>query len=494
MKKMQLIALLLVVLLSVFSLAACGGGDGSGQISEKQSDKDVFLSGLSASILDFSDLTATLTSMQLDILLNPDNNFSADQSSSTQFDITLASGEDSIALKQALLYDAASGDAARTVDINMGAEAAGSSGVYFIGNQMLVKPSDTSKPMVRHTIADASGMKTASVGERIDMVFSENYVKLTEAGWQDAAAAYADSISFVADEAFTQQEIAVDLAEVSQTVKAYTLTAAGPDAYTVFAGFVDMLAQDAAFAAYAQGAQSKLATLDQAAKDAMSLVFTVNIFDAEAIGFDVTASCADGSQFTLKAVNYRDGHARQTELHLASFDGVILDVTAVFGQVVDNAQNCNVNYHLSDPRSYAINETLSVSGSGVIDEGQSVAYTLNMNYSMSTTQDGSNVSYQITSPLQYTSSNTDSGSDSVINMIGLTMTVNGEASDPVNATINVFQAFEDVTISAPEFIAGSGIETATTADLVNALGADFTTTEYRSMPQTLRMIYSMVAL
>ncbi|NCB50661.1 MAG: hypothetical protein EOM54_02090 [Clostridia bacterium] len=503
----KLSAILLCALLVVFIAAGCGSASpaasntasgneatsnpvqGTPEPTETPaSAKDLFSADVVDVICDYTGLTSTLGSLQLDSLIDPDAAFDPSKSSDTQFTITLYNEEEGTEYNiiQQLLYDGTTGDTARTTEMKSGEETSSSSGWYFKGNDVYVVRMDTDEPMIHHTIGDSSGMQTASAYERIDMLLCGKNKKLTAEEWTAGAGAYADSLAFTADGNYAVEEAVLTLAGEDRTVSANTLMLTGTDAHTALYGVIDLLSSDSSYATYLDSICATLDAMDDSAKAGLSLQFIVYSNETGAIGARVVGTSADGSGMNVTIFSYRDGSIRDDRLYIQTFAGETVSASAK-NISADSGYYATITYNFNDP-SNNMTETLSMEGPGTISEDGSSSYQFNLNYGINFESDGEYTNYTVSGPADYASVDTETGTDTSISINAMNLST-GDEPQAISMDISISQNFVPVTVTPPQFLEAAGVSTHTSAELYEALGQDAEDyADFHQAPLTLRMV------
>jgi len=511
-KRPKLAAILLCALLLAFLAAGCGsespassttasGNEATAEPAQSTPEptetpaslKDLFAADVADVICDYTKLTSTLGSLQLDSLIDPDAAFDPSKSSDTQFTVTLYNEEEGTEydIVQELLYDGTTGDTARTTQMISGEETSSTSGWYFQGNDVYVVRADTDDPMIHHTIGDSSGMQTASAYERIDMLLCGKNKKLTAEEWTAGAEAYADSLAFTADENYAvEEDAALTLAGEDRTVRANTLALTGADAYTALYGVVDLLSSDSSYATYLESICTHLDAMDDTAKAGLSLQFIVYSDESGAVGARIIGTAADGSGMNVTIFNYRDGSIRDDRLYIQTFDGVTVSAAAK-NVTSDGDYYATITYNFNDPvNNYT--EALTLEGPGTISEDGASSYAFNLNYSITFLSDGESSSYSVSGPADYTSADTETGTDTSIIINALTLNT-GSNPQTLKMDISISQNFVAVTVTPPQFLEAAGVSTYTSAELYEALGQDAEDyADFHNAPLTLRMVFGAI--
>lgn len=509
-KKPRTAAILLCALLVVLIAAGCGSespaataapGSEATPIPAQStpeptetpaSAKDLFAEGVVDVICDYTGLTSTLGSLQLDSLINPGAAFDPSKSSDTQFVITLYNEEEGTEYNiiQQLLYDGTTGDTARITQAKTGEETSGTSGWYFQGNDVYVVRADTDEPMIHHTIGDSSGMQTASAYERIDMLLCGKNKKLTAEEWTAGAETYSGSLAFTADDDYAVEDAVLTLAGEDRTVGANTLSLTGTDALTALYGVIDLLSSDSSYATYLNSICAYLDAMDESAKAGLSLQFIVYSNENGAVGARIIGTAADGAGMNVTTFNYRDGSIRDDRLYIQTFEGVTMSASAK-NISADGGYYATVTYNFNDA-SLNMKEALNLEGPGTISGDGSSSYQFNLDYSITFDNDGEPTSYTVSGPAAYTSADTETGTDTSISINAMNLST-GDEPQPFSMDITISQNFVPVTVTPPEFIEAAGVSTSTSAELYGALGQDAEDyADFKKTPLTLRMVVSAI--
>jgi len=266
----------------------------------------------------------------------------------------------------------------------------------------------------------------------------------------------------------------------------YTLTLTGADAYTALYGVVDLLSSDSSYATYLDSICTDLDAMDEAGKAGLSLQFIVYSDESGAVGARIIGTAADGSGMNVTIFNYRDGSIRDDRLYIQTFDGVTVSAAAK-NTAADGGYYATVTYNFNDP-SYNMTEALALEGPGTISEDGTSSYAFDLDYSLTYVSDGESTSYSLSGPADYTSADTETGTDTsiVINAMDLST---GDEPQPLKMDINISQNFVPVTVTPPQFIEAAGVSTSTSAELYEALGQDAEDyADFQKAPLTMRMV------
>ena len=510
MKRQKNSTLLLCALLMAFLAAGCGsetpaqsaasGGESTGSPAQTTpeptetpaSPKDLFAADVADVICDYTGLTSALGALQLNSLIDPGAAFDPSKSSDTRFTVTLYNEEEGeqYDITQQLLYDGTTGDAARITQMKSGEETSNTSGWYFQGNDVYVVRADSDEPMIHHTMGDSSGMQTASVYERTDMLLCGKNKKLTAAEWTAGAEAYAASLAFTGEESYAVEDTVLTLADQDLTVAANTLSLSGADAVTALYGVADLLSSDSSYATYLDSICAYIDAMDDAAKSGLTLQFIVYSDETGAIGARITGTAADGGGMNVTIFNYRDGRIRDDRLYIQTFDGVTVSAAAK-NAAADGGYYATVTYNFNDS-SYNMTESLRLEGPGTISEDGSSAYRFDLDYSITFESDGESNSYAVSGPADYTSADTETGTDTTISIDGMNLSA-GDEPQPIKMDIGISQNFVPVTVTPPQFLEAAGVSTYTSAELYQALGQDAENyADFTKAPLTLRMVFGAI--
>ena len=486
-----------VILLSTAALAtqltACGEkivrpeGLSTPAAAETEAPKltsEIFAEGAKAALLDAVDKSERIGSAQLSMLLNPGAQFDDTKSNYTKSAVTLINTEDNsgnIVMSLESSLDSASGNSSMVASVQVGNEVAQSSGVYFTGNNMLIKKANPDAPMIQHTLdpAVAASFKSLTTIERFSRVLSDTTkAKMTKDEWASAIDAYLQTVASVAQEtSYVSETQSVAMAGTSEDCTATTLTLKGQSAAEVVRGMVTLISLDPSFKAYfvsqyyldektfgvtgTDGALRDLNAMTPEEINAMTLTFkTLSGEKTDAVYLNaVTGARA----LTILFKFYEDGDVRENDISFTGFDGAGIKM---------NEQNCAaggdnytglITYDDFAPGGVS-QEHSEITTQSTITQGN-IASKIQLKYSraagggMSGMDFGANLDYSQAETAQGTS-----GTSTGV----FTMTSDGETQN-INLSMTLEQSDVCPPIAAPQFIPGAGVSSSDQNGIYSAL-------------------------
>ena len=154
---------------SIFVIrAALGGG-----VPKSPRDRFVYYMGEFSETL--FDETKELGGEVIASILFPLNTADASDTNTTIATTKLNLGDmtdQDITITQESAYDKKTGDTSYEFSYSNGGDSLGTGGIYFVGNEMLIKPVDSERPMIRYEMDEeqAKGLKDTSATERFALV------------------------------------------------------------------------------------------------------------------------------------------------------------------------------------------------------------------------------------------------------------------------------------------------------------------------------------
>lgn len=485
-KQYKWIAIVLTVFLTFTLMSGCGKKDPSGGSPDKAalSNSEAFAVGLRDVLIESSAQGDKLGSLQLDMLFNPTAQLDTTRSNSTSVTINAQNvnePENNMVITSESLLNAKSGDASFTIAMGQGQEQAQAGGVYFVGDNMLIKRASAEKKMVSHSLSpeQAAAIKNASAIERLGQVLGNDPADLEVAdGWKSAVDAYISKISQNTAEAdYSNGKVDVPLLKGQEKCDSIVLNLKEAKAQMVSLELVQLLQKDSAAngmfedVGATEGSelkglelvQSTLQGLKAEELAALELSLTTLDFDKQSIGFDMQVKTGEKT-FQLKEIFYTNNYEHYNETALTMFDGSKSMFTDKNASAGGDKYQGEIYFVNTSADGTQLNAYKAQSSSVNNDKKYSTDYTFSIS-SNSTGPDGIGGSF---SWLQ-----TKSGSGDIKGSGQGQMDIKSdEETNKLSFDISLEQKYTDVKIAAPQFLESAGTTTANQEQLLAALDID----------------------
>lgn len=498
-KHFQRILIFLVILLILSFMNACGKDKQEAQNSDKETvnkviDKPVkqeeiakvnekplayskvFTNGLKEVLNESSSQVDRLRSLQLDMVFEPMSKTHHKRSSSTIVTLQLHNPEASneiYNIKTESLHNAQTGDASFVVSVGQGQEQGRQGGVYFVGNDMLLKRGSTEKKMVKVVLSPETkaSYHTVSPIERLTKILSENNSreKYSEQ-WQTDIDNYVDLVMQSTEESnYAVKSLKVPLLSTEETCDGILLALEEKKAHTIMIelikllqhnhdmkGIYDGMGLEENVSAESTGlkwVQNTLKTLSADEIANLRLNFTFLQLNDKPLGIFMEATTGDKT-FLFKKLFYTNNYERHHEIHLKNFDGsgvVLMDKNVSAG-----GNNYSGETILKSFKSSGIDdETFESHCTSIQNENTfkgDIHYT-NISYDI---EDGIRIPHRMSGKLNWSQEKNETNGISGTGKGELEMMQNNE-SNKIIMDIVLNQNYENVSISAPPFLESAGI-------------------------------------
>ena len=228
-----------------------------------------------------------------------------------------------ITFTQESAYDKSTGDTSYEFSYSAGENALGSGGIYFTGNELLIRPIDADKPMIRYELDDeqVEGLKGTSATERFALVLRG---EKTADGkdWAIAAQDFFDE--YLPD--VTEEDIYVDTDKgelLGDYVdwEALTIAITGKDAVKVLEGFIGVYGPMMGIGGDTLPDITK--GLSDKEKKKAELEVSICAYQNIPAALWVAADLGEGKELELKLICYREGEEKEVSIE-ASANGADL--------------------------------------------------------------------------------------------------------------------------------------------------------------------------
>lgn len=490
-KQHKWIAIVLTVLLTLTLMSGCGKKDSSGGGPDKTalSSSEAFAVGLRDVLIESSVQGDKLGSLQLDMFFNPTAQLDTNRSNSTSVIINAQNAnepENNLLITSESLLNAKSGDASFTIAMGQGQEQAQAGGVYFLGDNMLIKRPSAENKMVSHSLSpeQTSTLKNASAMERMGRVLGTESADLEAAdGWKSAVDAYISIISQNTEEAdYSTGKVDVPLLKGQEKCDSIVLNLKGAKGQTVSLELVQLLQKNSAANGMFEDAgasdnsefsglelvQSTLEGLKAEELAALELSLTTFDFDNQSIGFDMQVKTG-GKTFKLKEIFYSKNYEHHNETALTMFDGS----KAVFIDKNVSAGGDKYQGDISFVNTLADGTELSAVKAQSSSVNNDKKYSTDLTFSFSSSSDDPDDIEVNTSDGTFSWSQTKSGSGDISGSgRGQVDIASDEETNRLTFDVSLEQKYADVKIARPQFLESAGIMTANQDELLAALDVD----------------------
>jgi hypothetical protein len=497
-KSFKTTMILLLILISILFFSACGG----------TSAQETFTANLKSVLLDMKSNTNNISSLQADILFNPSADVDLTRSNSmvVNTEISNASSPDEkIVFTSEMLMDAKSGDASQVVSIGMNSEKAQSGGIYFTGNKMLIKRGNTDKKMIQYTLTEdiANSLMNLAPTERLNKLISSELINTTDEQYTTDVEAYiASIIENTTEEDYTSDIEAKSILGKESELSYVALNIKGEKAKQFLVDLLTLLNEDSdvnsVFDSTQNDSDSAVNEIEKAIKslknlsdseiESLELTFKVQALAENAFGFEIIASSGNK---TLSFINnqYTNGFEEQQEMKLVNFNGSGIEIT--YNNILQEGDKYtgSFNYQLINDKG-AKKDSIATQWSSTNTEQK---YTSNYQYNIKMYEysDGEEDVYKVSGNMDWQQTKDGSGNVTGSGSGDVNLTISNETQELL-LNMSLVQKYEDVTISAPEFISKAGISVDTSDELISALDID--KDEYMQQNDVLKTLSGIILL
>lgn len=523
-KTLRISAILLCMVFMITMFSACGEkpGDNVGTTNPSSNDKpeqtvqptpatesEIFILGVTQVLQNAVENSGKMSSAQLDSLLNPAAQTDEAQLNYSKIAIELAnpdSSSENATITTESILDASNGNTSMTVDIKSGSEVAQNAGLYFVDNTMLLKRGDVEKPMIQYSMDPQIAESYADLPaiERFSRILAgSNTPNLQADDWTGEIDAYMQVIAEnTQDMDFSGSEETVSLAGVSTACTSSTLSLTGESAVVVTRDLLTLIAQDPSFNSYFNSSDASaegelaLTGLDGCLRDldaftteekaAMNISFKLIQTD-QPIGISVFAATGEKT-FSLELLFYENGYVRQDNIIFKGFDNSSVTMREQNASAGGDNYTGQITYEVQSPGGQKQTNSTVTTQSTVTEKAYNA--TTQLTYEQAATADMSGIS--VTGSMNYSQQRSASGISG--NGTGaITYSSDGESTS-MNLAVVLIQSNDRVSVSAPEFLAASGVSVSDEAGLYAALGDNFDAETFTRAPASTRMLSSILML
>lgn len=505
MRKATLLArLLVVVFLSTLLLSACGEKEAAAELPA--SPVDIAAVSIETLMNQFRTESAS-GGFSLDAFLGLDATVL--QSKQSILDLTLVSPDNQgIHYRQSALI-AANDEAAFEMELATDEEAY-RSGVYFGGNEMLIRFADVNQPMIRYALSAEGAAALAGqppLKRYMACLASADPGAMLSAGWDSHWQKLREYLQEnLNDTDVSQGDMELTIAEQAIPIATYGLQLGGKPATDIMRCFYEAWNGDADVrsfvcladnvterAAGAQSPQTTLSLLDAAILNNQgnewadsALTLTIGVLDEAPVYLDLLYSLPEGA-FALTVTFWGDGKAKQTEIRLRALDGSgfnLRDLNRDDGGVF-NQETVQTLYRPGGVPA-ATNRLTAVN----TYESGGLSKTFSNEYRVIDSEDGQE-SLTLAKG-EYTHTEADGEVNGVFSG-RLTMEAQDAEPTTMDYSGKLLLAEQAGQVTIPEFIAGSGREISDHPALLAALLKD-QAPAYGAMPYSQQMMLATMAL
>ncbi|NLF80136.1 MAG: hypothetical protein GX572_02965 [Clostridia bacterium] len=502
MKKTTLLAwLLAMVFLSMPVLAACG---------EKEKAAETPTSPIDIAAVSIETLMNQLRTesasggFSLDSFLGLDAAVLHSRQSILDVALTNPEADSAMNYRQSAII-AANDEAAFEMEMDNGEEAY-RSGVYFSGNEMLVRFADVNKPMIRYALSDDSAAALAGqppLKRYMACLAAPDPGLMLGGGWESQWAQLAGHLGEnLTDADIEQGEMELMIQDQSLSIATYHLQLAGKPATDSMRCCFDAWNGDADVRSFIcladnvaerESAQTTLSLLEAAmlhnqgddwANSALAL--TIGMLNDTPVYLDLLYALPQG-EFALTMTFWGEGKAKQTEIRLRTLDGSgfnLRDQNRDGGDVF-NQETVQTLYRPGGV--LAATNTLTADN---IYESGGLSKTFSNTYRLIDADDGEESLTVAAGEYAHTDNNGE-----INGVFSGRLTMDAQDSDPMimNYSGKIFLSGQAGQVKIPEFIAGSGREISDHPALLAALLKD-QASAYGPMPYSQQMMLATMAL
>ncbi len=468
-------------------------------------ESQLFASGIRQVLLSAVEKSDSLTSSQLDLLLNPGMQLQPADSDYTKAVITLTNpeeGGESLTISMESILDASNGDASTEIGIQSGSEVAQSAGVYFVGDTMLIKSANVEKQMIQHTLdpAVAESLQTLPALARYTRVLeSSAEAKPGESEWNGAIDTFMEALLSRAEESdFTPSEETVTLAGSEVVCATSTLELAGEQAAAVTRDFAELIREDATFRSYfvtgdgtgedtyaVTGLDGVLRDLDTLPQDGLTMKLKLIQTDAP-IGLRIYTA-TEQTSFFMELLFFEDGYTRQNSIAFQGFDGSSVTMQDTNINTGGDSYEGRISYATVAPGKIPQENTTVTTRGTIGDGGAELAADISYYRAATGDEEATEISGSIDYVQEKAADGTKGSSSGT-----LAFTSSGETSN-ISCDMTVEQSGAAAKVNAPEFLPAAGISTSDEAGLFAALG-EIDQEEFSHSPATTRTLGTLLLL
>ncbi len=420
--------------------------------SAPKSPKDRFIYYMGAFSEALSNETKELGGEVFASILFPLNTADASDTNTTIAKTKLDLGEKSaqeFTITQESAYDKKTGDTFYEFSYSTGGDALGSGGIYFVGNEMLIKTLDSEKPMIRYEMDDdqAEGLKDTSATERFAYILQGEESSEGE-DWEQAAEDFADEyLSELADEDVYVDNDRGELLGEFVDWEALTISSEGSDAVELLEGFLDFYVP---IIGVDRDSLPKLT--DGLSKEEMKkaeIEVSICAYQDQPAALWMAASLGEGKEMEMQLICYHKGEEKEVLVNASLSGDEILTLRDSI---------------LADGDEYTYESLLGFGGN-----------SLSIKKSGEVSADGLDLSgkYEISTNTSMEGASKTTGEYSKKERI--TEHKNAFTVSGVEGSLNtdIEESFEDARIEAPKFVTKSGVDAGgDLEELKIALGGD----------------------
>ena len=223
-----------------------------------------------------------------------------------------------VAFTQKYAYDKSSGDTSYEIGLTLDGESAGTSGIYFSGNEFIFDPFETSEPMVKYEMDSdmAESLKEYGAVDRFAyMVKDENGPE--EFDWEAAQEDFEESLEDLDKSDFDKDKEEIELLGKNVTCDTVTVELEGEEASAVLDTFIKMISgNNSGYDEY----QDYLDEILESGKEDVSglqLTMTTYAYKKKAVGVSLVIS-DNGSTSNMKLVSYATDDEKQVNLNFTN--------------------------------------------------------------------------------------------------------------------------------------------------------------------------------
>lgn len=514
------IALVLCTALMTVSLAACGKqlvvkpetSDeplATTPVETPKSTSEIFAENAKQALMEAVKKSDKICSMQLNFLLDPAAQLDESEANYTKSAITLTdtSGQGAnftISLESAL--DPASGDAFAIANMQSGSEVASSGGIYFTGNNMLIKKADVEKPMIQHTFdpAVAESYKSATAIERFTRALSNpEESKMSDEQWATEIDTYLKNVLSFAQEAdFLAEEQSVSVAGTTQMCNATTLSLTGESAVSAIRGIYALIALDNSFKSLfvsqymldeetygvtgIDGVLRDIDALTSEERNAMTL--TLKTLQGENTTA-IYAGAATGAKATsLLFKFFQDGYQRQNDITFAGIDGSTVKFSEQNVSSGGDSYNGQMLFESAAPGGI-LQEHSEITTQSTISQG---SYSTHAQFSYARAAAGENSAADLSGSIDYAQQDTAQGVSGT--STGTITSVQDGETSVSSLTMTLEQSDAVPAITAPDFIPEAGRSSSDQAGLYTALDLDESFDNFNRAPASIRIFTTFLLM
>ncbi len=318
-KLILLVAIIAAVAVTVILVicAALGGGG----VPKSPRDRFIYYMGEFSETL--FDETKELGGEVIASILFPLNTADASNTNTTVAETKLDLGDltdQDITITQESAYDKKTGDTSYEFSYSNGGDSLGTGGIYFVGNEMLIKPMDSERPMIRYEMDEkqAKGLKDTSATERFALVLQGRESSAGE-DWKLAAEdfVYEYLPDLTDDDVFVDNDKGELLGDFVDW-EALTITSTGSDAVELLDGFLEYYGP--LIGVGRDNIPNLTEGLSKKEKKKAEIEVSICAYQNQPAAIWMAASLGEGKELEMELICYHEGEEKEVSVN-ASMSG-----------------------------------------------------------------------------------------------------------------------------------------------------------------------------